>query len=101
MTTYDIIFSRKARSDILHLYDYIAYELAMPDIAGKYFDGINDAIEKLAITGAFYAFSQRESLKIQYGVDVRTVTYKRMTIIYNLVDDTVYIRSVMPSSMVR
>ncbi|MDR2692142.1 MAG: type II toxin-antitoxin system RelE/ParE family toxin [Dysgonamonadaceae bacterium] len=100
MKTYPILFSRKARNDIFHIYDYIAYELAMPNTAIKYFDGINDTIRKLAITGASYAVSRREYLKIQYGADVRTVTYKKMTIGYNIVDDTVYIRRVMPGSMV-
>jgi plasmid stabilization system protein ParE len=100
MTTYHIHFTRKARSDILRLYDYIAYELAMPNTATKYFDGVNDTIDKLVITGASYAVSQREYLKIKYGADVRTVTYKKMTIVYNIVNDIILVRRVMPSSMV-
>jgi hypothetical protein len=84
---------------MLHLYDYIAYELAMPYTAIKYFDGVNDAINKLAVTGASYAVSQRESLKIKYGANVRTITYKKMAIIYNIVNDIILIRRVMPGSM--
>jgi plasmid stabilization system protein ParE len=100
MITYNIHFTRKARSYILHLYDYIAYELAVSNTATKYFDGINDTINKLRITGASYAFSQREYLKTKYGADVRTVTYKKMIIVYNIVNDIILIRRVMPSSMV-
>jgi hypothetical protein len=100
MKTYNIHFSREARNEILRLYDYIAYELAQPDTAFKYFKGMYAVINKLRIIGVFYAFSQREYLKIQYGADVRTVTYKKMIIVYNIVDDTVYIRCVIPGSMV-
>jgi hypothetical protein len=100
MKTYNIHFTQKADDDILYLYDYIAYQLAMPDTAFKYFKGKFAAINKLRITGASYAVSQRESLKIKYGANVRTITYKRMTIIYNIVNDIVLIRRVMPNSMV-
>jgi plasmid stabilization system protein ParE len=100
MTTYDIIFSPEAEDDMLRVYYYIAYELAQPYTASKYFDGMKDTVEKLRITGASYAVSQREYLKIKYGANVRTVTYKKMTVVYNIVDDTVYIRRVIPSSMV-
>jgi plasmid stabilization system protein ParE len=100
MTTYNVRFSKKARNDILNVYDYIAYELGQPYAAGRYYRGLIYETYKLRITGASYAVSQRKSLKIQYGADVRTVTYKKMTIVYNIVDDTIYIRCVIPSSMV-
>jgi plasmid stabilization system protein ParE len=100
VTTYNIHFTQKAGNDILRLYDYIAYELAQPDTAFKYFKGMYAVIDKLAFTGASYAVSQRESLKIKYGADVRTITYKRMTIVYNIVNDIVLIRRVVPGSMV-
>jgi hypothetical protein len=57
MKTYNIHFTQKADDDILYLYDYIAYQLAMPDTAFKYFKGMFAAINKLRITGASYAFS--------------------------------------------
>jgi plasmid stabilization system protein ParE len=100
MTTYDIIFSPEAEDDMLRVYYHIAYELSQPYAAIKYFDGMKDAVEKLRITGASYAVSQRESLKVKYGADVRTVTYKKMTIVYNIVDDIIFIRCIMPGSMV-
>jgi plasmid stabilization system protein ParE len=100
MKTYNVIFSPEAEDDVLCIYDYIAYELAQPYAAGRYFRGLIYATDKLRITGASYAASQRKSLRIRYGADVRTVTYKKMTIVYNIVDDTVYIRRVMPGSMV-
>jgi plasmid stabilization system protein ParE len=100
MTTYNIHFTQKADDDILRLYYHIAYELAMPDTAFKYFQGLFAAIEKLRITGASYAFSQRESLKIKYGAYVRSVNYKKMTIVYDIGNDIILIRRIMPSSMI-
>jgi plasmid stabilization system protein ParE len=99
MTTYRIHFTREAKNDILYLYDYIAYELALPDTAFKYFKGMYVAIDKLAITGVSYAVSQSEYLKIKYGANVRTLTYKKMIIIYNVINDIILIRRVMPGSM--
>jgi plasmid stabilization system protein ParE len=100
MTIYNIHFTQNARNDILHLYDYIAYELAQPDTAFKYFKRMFADIDKLRITGASYAVSQRESLKVKYGANVRTITYKKMTIVYNIVNDIILIRRIMPGSMV-
>jgi plasmid stabilization system protein ParE len=100
MKTYNVIFSPEAEDDILRVYYHIAYELGQPYTAGRYYRGLIYTTYKLAITGASYAVSQRESLKVKYGDDVRTVTYKKMTIVYNIINNTVYIRCIIPSSMV-
>jgi len=37
---------------------------------------------------------------LQYGFNVRRLNYKKMTIIYTVMNDTVYIQRVVPSSTI-
>ncbi|MDR3260266.1 MAG: hypothetical protein LBT78_00365 [Tannerella sp.] len=47
------------------------------------------------------AISRSEYLQRLYGRNVRIINYKKVTIIYNLIDDWVYVRRVMASSLIR
>ena len=72
---------------------------AMED-AVKYRNGIYDTIRQLAVTGGSVAVDLRESIRRRYGPDARTATYKKMTIIFNVMDDIVLIRRVMAGSLI-
>ncbi|GHT21866.1 hypothetical protein AGMMS4957_11300 [Bacteroidia bacterium] len=100
MIIYNIRLLPQAVRDIDHLYNYIAEELMEPLTAKKYQEGILDTIERLIIAGGSIAINQREYIQIMYGPDARTTTYKKMTIVFNVVGDTVIIRRVIASSMV-
>jgi hypothetical protein len=55
----------------------------------------------LSYLGYSLAVSDNEHFAILYGNHVRTIRYKRMTVVYNMVGDTVYVRRVMASGLVR
>jgi plasmid stabilization system protein ParE len=100
MKTYVIQVSLTAKQDIRDLYCYIAYKLFEPQLADKYIDGIYTAIQELSIYGGSVANSQRKYLQRKYGSGVRTITYKKMTVIFNVIDDMILIRRVMASQLV-
>jgi len=101
MQTYRVVISPEAESDINDVYDYIAFEVMAPETAVRYYMGIYDTIEKLPLVGAMLAVSQQPYLRRLYGVDVRTIRFKKMAIIYNIIGNVVYIRRVMAGSLIR
>jgi plasmid stabilization system protein ParE len=90
----------EAFADIDEVFDYIAYELKSPDTAIDYYFGLLEKINSLKNDAHIFAPSSREFLQIRYGLEVYTVNYKKMAIVYNIDGDTVVIRRVMAGSLV-
>jgi plasmid stabilization system protein ParE len=100
MTKYNIRITPKASQDIEETHSYIAYELFEPITADKYTAGIYEAIKKLSIYSGSIAVSQREYIQRNYGPGARTVIYKKMTIVYNIIDNIILIRRVTAGGLV-
>jgi plasmid stabilization system protein ParE len=100
MTSYIIHFSLLANQDLTELYNYIAYELSMPMTADKYIDGIYDTIDSLEFYASAHSISQRAYLQALYGPFARTVCYKKMSVIYNIIGGEVLIRRVIAGSLI-
>jgi plasmid stabilization system protein ParE len=100
MKRYFIRISTEAETDIDDIFRYITSRLMAPETAIRYKDGIIHEIYKLTFTGDIYPVSRYESIQRRYGPDVRTVTYKKMTIVFNIMDDIVLVRRVMAGSLI-
>jgi plasmid stabilization system protein ParE len=100
MPKFIINISAEARNDIQDTYRYIAYVVFEPDTAETYQDGILDTINSLADTADIFAISQRDYVQKHWGPDAHTITYKKMTVIYNIIDKVVLVRRVIASRMV-
>ena len=100
MPNYAIEFSLTAKDDIKDTYNYIAYVLFEPLTAEKYIEGLYKAIGKLKIYGGSIAPNPRVAVQKRYGPNARTITYKKMTIIFNLKGNMILIRRVMASSLI-
>ena len=100
MPNYTIEFNLTARDDIRDTYNYIAYVLFEPLAADKYIEGLYKAIGKLKTYGGAVGISQRASVQKRYGPNARTSTYKKMTIIFNVIGNVVLIRRVIASSLI-
>ena len=96
----DVVISPEAEADIDEVYDHIAFSAMAPKTAVNYYMGIYDTIKKLSTVGDILPVSQQPYLKRVYGVDVRTIRYKKMTIVYNIIGNVVYVRRVMASSLI-
>ena len=97
---YSVVISPEAVADIERVYDYIAFSVMAPETAVRYYMGIYDTIQKLSRVGAALAVSQQPYLRLLYGTDVRTIRYKKMTIVYNIIGDVAYICRVIPGSLI-
>jgi plasmid stabilization system protein ParE len=98
---FTVIFSSASKKDISNIYYYIASELKKPLTANRYVGGIYQSIKELAVNGNIYALCEREYIQTLYGPDARTIRYKKMTIVYNIIGRIVLIRRIMASSLVR
>ncbi|MEI6555499.1 MAG: hypothetical protein WCL70_07920 [Paludibacter sp.] len=99
MKHYSIEYSEEARTDINNLFDVIIYEYKAPTTAFKYVQGLYNEIKKLSRSAESFSVQTRKSLQ-QYGPSPRRLNYKRMTVIYNVINDVVYIRRVIPSNTI-
>ena len=96
----DVYISDDAIDDIENLYDYIAFELFNEDAALGYRMGLYDTIAKLSYVGEVRAFSQQPYIQKRFGMFARTITYKKMTIIYNVIRGVAYVHRVIPSKLI-
>ena len=99
MKRYEITYTAQAQWDIFELSHYIAYEIMMPLTAERYRQGLVNTIDRLAYLPKLHAVSDIERVQRRYGPCARTVCYKKMTVIYNVVGETVVIRRVLAGKL--
>jgi len=99
MEQFHIVILEEANNDILSLSNTIMYQYEAPITAFAYIQGLLDAIKKLK-TYAESLSVQKSTYFLQYGFNVRRLNYKKMTIIYTVIDNIAYIQRVVPSSTI-
>jgi len=68
--------------------------------SAKYIRGLKSKIAKLAHSAESYPIQTRSFFR-QYGFTVRAIKYKKMSVVYLVVNQTVYIRAIIPSATIR
>lgn len=96
MTDYAVKISKQAKLDMTNIYNYIAYELHMPEAAMRQFNRIADAINTLhnmpmRIKIMDYEYSKSHELR-QLMVD-------NYSVLFTVSEATVFIVRVLYSSM--
>lgn len=99
MKKYSVILSEEAQNDLRNLSDVISYQYKFPLTALKYLKEIYAEMRKLEYSAISYQIQTRKHLQ-QYGPFPRRVNYKKMAIIYNVINDVVYIRRVIPANTI-
>jgi plasmid stabilization system protein ParE len=100
MKTYNVVIRPAAETDIMALLNHITNVYMEPVTAMRYYEGLMDEIIGLARRGPMFALSQYESLINLYGKGVRTRVYKKMTIVYRVDGDTVYILRILAAGLI-
>jgi len=100
MVRYEIVFSEQANTDIQNLSDAIMYQYEAPLTAFRYVQGLLDEINKLKTNADTFSIQKQKSV-FQYDSSVRRLNYKKMAIIYAVINRTVYILRIVPSSTIR
>lgn len=99
MKLYNIVVTPGARRDLINLSNVIKYEYSAPLTATKYLRELNREMRKLQQSVESYAVQTNKFLQ-QYGPEPRRLNYKKMAIIYNVINDVVYIRRVIPANTI-
>jgi plasmid stabilization system protein ParE len=98
MKKYYIVYSEQAMNDVDDLFYFIKIECHSPITAKKYMIGIFKTIELLSIQPESFSISDSKSTR-QYGFDVRKTYYKKISIIYSIYGELVYIHRIMAGSL--
>jgi len=99
MSKFTVIISEDAQNDLRNLSDVISYQYKAPLTSLKYLKAIYGEMRKLSRNAESFSIQTRKSLQ-QYGPYPRRVNYKKMAIIYNVINDVVYIRRVIPANTI-
>lgn len=99
MNKYSVVISEQAQQDLRDLSNAISFEYKSPLTAVKYLRGIYDEMRKLRLIAGLLPV-QKSAYFLQYGFNVKRLKYKKMTIIYTVIGDAVYIIRVIPSSTI-
>lgn len=99
MKRYRIVYTSSAKQDVEQLYFIIVQQYKAPATAFNYVQGLYREIKKLSSGAESYTVQTRKSLQ-QFNPAPRRLNYKRMTVIYNVIDDTVYIRRIIPANTI-
>jgi plasmid stabilization system protein ParE len=99
MNKYTVVISEQAQQDLRDLSNAISFEYKSPLTAVKYLRGIYDEMRKLRLIAGLLPV-QKSAYFLQYGFNVKRLKYKKMTIIYTVIGDAVYIIRVIPSSTI-
>ena len=99
MKTYNLAYSPEARNDLRNLAFIISENYKSPLTAVNYLRGIDKELKKLSRSAESHIIQTRSYFR-QYGLNVRRLNYKKMTIIYTVVNNTVYIQRIIPASTI-
>ena len=99
MNKYSVVISEQAQQDLRDLSNAISFEYKSPLTAVKYLRGIYDEMRKLRLIAGLLPI-QKSAYFLQYGFNVKRLRYKKMTIIYTVIGDAIYIIRVIPSSTI-
>jgi plasmid stabilization system protein ParE len=99
MKYYKIIYSDAAFDDISELADAIIINYGAYNTAMKYGNALVDEIETLHANAEIYAVQTRAYFN-RFGRNVRRLNYKKMTVIYTVHGDAVYIHRIVAASTI-
>ncbi len=96
---YIVVFKQSAKFDLSELEKYIVEDCHAPLTAKRKFEDLGKRLDWLEKYAELPAIDF--NLSYQYGILVRTIPYgKKMTIVYTVEGENVYILRIMPQSMI-
>ena len=81
------------------LFDFIVVNYKAPLTAKNYINGLFSSIDLLSHSAGSFTV-QNHKYFTKYGSQVHRLNYKKMTIIFTLHNDIVYIHRIMPSALI-
>lgn len=98
-TNYKLIVTDKAQEDIDQYIDTIIYTYDAPVTAKKHYDDLYNILRKIEQYPMSNPIRYGSSL-LQYGYNIRRVNYKKMSILYTVNENNIYVHRVIASSLI-
>ena len=99
MRKYVIRISNTAQNDIFEIIDYISEIYKAPLTAEKYLIQLYDAIFSLENFAESIAISTQNDI-IKYGLNARSIAFKKLIIVYTVHSQVVLVRAVIPGALI-
>ena len=99
MRKYVIRISNTAQNDIFEIIDYISEIYKAPLTAEKYLIQLYDAIFSLENFAESIAISTQNDI-IKYGLNARSISFKKLTIVYTVHSRVVLVRAIIPGALI-
>ena len=98
MKRYIVELSQQAENDIDRYIDFIIFEYHAPLTGTRHYNGLFDVIKLLTVIAELFPISNSPKLQ-QFGFNVRKINYHKMSIIYTVHDNIVYIHTIFPQGL--
>ncbi len=100
MKKFAVHISNDAQNDIYQLIDYISTIYKAPYTAEKYLIELYDAIFSLENYADSILISSKVAI-LKYGLNARSIVFKKVTIIYTVHSETVIVQAVIPGALIK
>jgi plasmid stabilization system protein ParE len=100
MKRYAVRITKSAQNDIYHVIDYISNIYKAPLTAEKFLIGLYDAIFSLENSAESIRISTKSDI-LKYGVNARSIVFKKLVIVYTVYGRTVLVKTVIPGALIK
>jgi len=97
---YEVIILPEAEVEFNNYIDHIYLAYSAPLTAVQHYNDILEILYSLEKYAEVYQIEFLPSLQ-KYGSNIRRLNYKKMSIIYTVSDNIVYIHRIMPASLIQ
>ena len=100
MSNYTVRISNSAQNDIFQIIDHISHVYKAPITADKYLIELYDAIFAIENHAESIRISTKTDI-LRYGLNARSIAFKKLIIVYTVHSETVIIQAVKPGALVK
>jgi len=100
MKKYAVRITNSAQNDIYRIIDYISQIYKAPLTAEKYLIGVYDAIFSLENYAESIPVSTKTDI-LKYGLNARSIVFKKLIIVYNVHTNLVLVQAVIPGALIK
>ena len=96
---YEVIVLPEAETEFYNYIDYVYYACDAPLTAAQHYNEMLELLYSLENHAEIYQVEYLPSLQ-KYGNNVRRLNYKKMSIIYTIRENIVYVHRIMAASLI-
>jgi len=100
MKRYAIRITKAAQNDIYQVIDHISNIYKAPLTAEKFLTGLYDAIFSLENSAESIRISTKSDI-LKYGINARSIVFKKLIIVYTVHDETVLVKTVISGALIK